>query len=60
METVTLYGPVEPELRLIRESGWKRFPARLPDQPIFYPATNEQYATQIARDWNGTDLGGTQ
>lgn len=24
----------------------------MPDQPIFYPVTNEQYATQIARDWN--------
>ena len=21
-------------------------------QPIFYPVTNEAYATQIARDWN--------
>jgi hypothetical protein len=24
----------------------------LPEQPIFYPVTNEAYATQIARDWN--------
>jgi hypothetical protein len=24
----------------------------LPDQPIFYPVTNEDYAVQIARDWN--------
>ena len=24
----------------------------MPDQPIFYPVTNEEYATQIARDWN--------
>ena len=24
----------------------------MPDQPIFYPVTNEQYAVQIARDWN--------
>jgi hypothetical protein len=53
MDTVTLYRPVGPvELRLIRESGWKRFPPRLPEQPIFYPVTNERYATQIARDWN--------
>ena len=25
---------------------------RLPDQPIFYPVTNEAYAVEIARDWN--------
>jgi hypothetical protein len=44
---------VEPkELALIEASGWKEFPPRLTDQPIFYPVTNEQYATQIARDWN--------
>jgi hypothetical protein len=24
----------------------------LPDQPIFYPVLNEEYATKIARDWN--------
>ena len=29
-----------------------RFPPRLPEQPIFYPVTNEEYATEIARDWN--------
>jgi len=50
---VVLYRPVGPdELRLIRESGWKRFPPRLPEQPIFYPVENEEYARQIARDWN--------
>jgi hypothetical protein len=37
---------------LIRASGWKRFPPRLPEQPIFYPVENETYARQIARDWN--------
>ena len=25
---------------------------RLPDQPIFYPVLNEDYAVRIARDWN--------
>ncbi|HVU31203.1 MAG TPA: hypothetical protein VHE36_12470 [Sphingomicrobium sp.] len=30
----------------------KRFPPRLPEQPIFYPVTTEEYATKIARDWN--------
>ena len=24
----------------------------MPEQPIFYPVTNEDYAVQIARDWN--------
>ena len=33
-------------------SGWKAWPPRLADQPIFYPVTNEAYARQIARDWN--------
>ncbi len=51
--TTTLYRPVGPEeLKLIEASGWTAFPPRLPDQPIFYPVTNEAYATQIARDWN--------
>ncbi len=49
----TLYRPVGPkELALIEQSGWKRFPPRLPEQPIFYPVMNEEYAIQIARDWN--------
>jgi len=30
---------------------------RLPEQPIFYPVLNEQYATQIARDRNVKDSG---
>lgn len=30
----------------------KAFPLRLPDQPIFYSVLNEEYAIQIARDWN--------
>jgi hypothetical protein len=29
----------------------------LPHQPIFYPVLSEQYATQIARDWNSKDEG---
>jgi hypothetical protein len=49
----TLWRPVGPqELVLIKHSGWKRFPPRLPDQPIFYPVLNFGYAEQIARDWN--------
>ncbi len=53
MELTTLYRPVGPkELALIEASEWSEFPPRLPDQPIFYPVTNEQYAAQIARNWN--------
>ena len=51
--TTTLYRPVGPkELALIEQSGWKKFPPRLAEQPIFYPVMNEEYAIQIARDWN--------
>ena len=51
--TTTLYRPVGPkEWELIAASGWKEFPPRLPEQPIFYPVLNEAYAIQIARDWN--------
>lgn len=50
---VTLFRPVgTKELELIQASGWKAFPPRLPDQPIFYPVTNQLYAEMIARDWN--------
>ena len=52
-ETMTLWRPTGPEeLDLVRASGWKAWPPRLPDQPIFYPVLNEQYAIMIARDWN--------
>ncbi len=52
-ETITLWRPVGPvELRLVEESGYRAFPPRLPEQPIFYPVLNEGYAVQIARDWN--------
>src|SRR5262249_45901094 len=53
VRTKPLYRPVGPaELELIAASGWKAFPPRLPDQPIFYPVLNEQYAAQIAEQWN--------
>jgi hypothetical protein len=54
--TVTLFRPVgEAELELIRRSGWRSFPPRLPEQPIFYPVLNEEYAIHIAREWNTRD-----
>jgi hypothetical protein len=52
-DLIVLYRPVGPlELDLIKASGWKKFPPRLSEQPIFYPVLNEEYAIQIARDWN--------
>lgn len=45
------------ELELIVASGYREFPPRLPEQPIFYPVLNEDYARQIARDWNVRDSG---
>ena|SRR5437867_345669 len=57
-ETTTLYRPVGPkELALIIASGFREFPPRLADQPIFYPVLNEEYARQIAREWNVRDSG---
>ena len=58
VETTILYRPVGPkELALIAASGHREFPPRLPEQPIFYPVLNEEYARQIARDWNMKDSG---
>lgn len=55
-DTVTLYRPTGPEeLELIKESGYKKWPPRLPEQPIFYPVTNEEYARDIAIEWNIKD-----
>lgn len=56
--TVFLYRPTGPtELELVRDSGWRRWPARLPEQPIFYPVENEQYASEIASRWNVAESG---
>jgi hypothetical protein len=53
METVTLWRPTGPEeLALVEAANWRAWPPRLPDQPIFYPVLNEEYAIKIARDWN--------
>lgn len=58
VETITLYRPTGPkELELVQASGFKRWPPRLPEQPIFYPVTNEQYAREIAVQWNIKDSG---
>lgn len=50
---VTLFRPTGPEeLELVKRANFKRWPARLPDQPIFYAVTNAAYARQIATQWN--------
>jgi hypothetical protein len=55
-ESIILFRPVgSQELALIEQSDWSAFPPRLFWQPIFYPVLNQQYATQIARDWNARD-----
>jgi hypothetical protein len=55
-ETVTMYRPVGPkELKLLEGNGFRRWPPRLPEQPIFYPVTNQRYATEIASRWNVKD-----
>lgn len=56
MKTKTLYRPVGlREMELIAESNYQKFPPRLKWQPIFYPVLNQQYAEQIANEWNTPD-----
>ena len=51
-----MYRPTGPnELELVKESGFRRWPPRLPEQLIFYPVTNEKYAREIASRWNVKD-----
>lgn len=58
MKTVTMWRPTGPnELALVEASGFRRWPPRLPEQPIFYPVTNEAYAIEIASRWNVRDSG---
>ena len=40
------------ELRLVYEAGMRAFPPRKPEQPIFYPVLNLEYANEIAEQWN--------
>lgn len=56
MKTTTLYRPVgQREMDLLNASGFATWPPRLPEQPIFYPVTNEAYAVEIAVKWNTKD-----
>lgn len=55
-ESVVLYRPTgKPELDKVEASGWREWPERYVDQPIFYPVTNAKYATEIATQWNTKD-----
>lgn len=55
---MTLYRPTGPqEHELVKHAGYTRFPPRLPEQPIFYAVTNEEYARQIATRWNLPESG---
>ena len=57
-DCVVLYRPTGPnELALVEATGFRRWPPRLPEQPIFYPVTNERYAREIAVRWNIKDSG---
>jgi hypothetical protein len=59
LQIQTLYRPVVlEELELILASGMKRYPPRLPEQPIFYPVVALEYAQQIAEQWNTKDNAG--
>ena len=40
------------ELVLVFRERMRGFPPRLPEQPIFYPVVNSEYAHEIARKWN--------
>lgn len=56
LSSVVLYRPVgQFEYELIRDSGFRSFPPRLPHQPVFYPVLDFDYAAQIARDWDTRD-----
>ncbi len=56
--TITLYRPTgSEEYALLEANGFTAWPPRLPEQPIFYPVTNEAYAVAIATKWNVRDSG---
>lgn len=44
-----LFRPVgEKEFRMIQQSGFKSFPARLPGRRVLNPVLNKEYAAEIA------------
>lgn len=64
MELTVLFRPVgQREYDLIAAAGFRRFLRAYPNNPFFYPVTNEEYATQIAlpprNDISSSDLNAT-
>jgi len=56
IDTTILFRPVgQRELELIAANAFRAFPPRLAYQPMFYPVLTEEYAVEIARDWNTKD-----
>lgn len=54
--THRLFRPVGlTEMQLILQEEPHVFPPRKSEQPYFYPVLTEEYAHQIARDWNTKD-----
>jgi hypothetical protein len=52
-DTVTLWRPTgQAELDRVAETGWREWPPRRADQPIFCPVLDRWYATKITREWN--------
>ena len=48
LETTILFRPAgAEESALVEESGWTRWPPRLPEQPIFYPLAGEKRAHEM-------------
>jgi hypothetical protein len=55
-ELRTLYRPVGlREMERILDADARCFPPRRKEQPIFYPVLVQEYAEQIARQWNTKD-----
>ncbi len=60
VDTVVLFRPVgEKELALIRESSYRAFPPRLPEQPISYPVVHKDCATGSAKITAGCRVSST-
>ena len=58
ISVTTLFRPIGPkELQLIADLDYRKFPPCLPEQPIFYTICNEEYAIEIAKDWNAKNDG---
>ncbi|MFG2007725.1 ADP-ribosylation/crystallin J1 [Micromonospora sp. NPDC048868] len=51
--TTVLWRPMgQQERDLVRETGWRRWPALSPDEAHFFPILSEDFAIGAARDWN--------